>query len=205
MKQSFARIVAGFSLGFVVGGLATTVLIGPLGGPVDLLLVDAVVGAAYLWLGDRHRSAVSRRARAATATRAAPASRPLHPPTTPRTRAVRDDLRLPAAGRRRHPAARLRGVGARRLPLPRSQRPGAVPGAVRHGDQHRRAGLRLPRGRETAGPVRRARRPQRQPARVGRPAGGGHGRRGRPGERAAPPSSSSCVPSRSPTSPSSTA
>ena len=50
MKQSFARIVAGFSLGFVVGGLATTVLIGPLGGPVDLLLVDVVVGAAYLWL-----------------------------------------------------------------------------------------------------------------------------------------------------------
>ena len=50
MKQSFARIVAGFSFGFVVGGLATTVLIGPLGGPIDLLLVDAVVGAAYLWL-----------------------------------------------------------------------------------------------------------------------------------------------------------
>ena len=49
MKQSFARIVAGFSLGFVVGGLATTVLIGPLGGPVDLLLVDVVIGAAYLW------------------------------------------------------------------------------------------------------------------------------------------------------------
>ena len=48
MKQSFARIVAGFSLGFVVGGLATAVLIGPLGGPVDLLLVDVVVGAAYL-------------------------------------------------------------------------------------------------------------------------------------------------------------
>jgi hypothetical protein len=49
MKQSFARIVAGFSLGFVVGGLATTALIGPLGGPVDLLLVDVVIGAAYLW------------------------------------------------------------------------------------------------------------------------------------------------------------
>jgi hypothetical protein len=49
MKQYFARIVAGFSLGFVVGGLATTALIGPLGGPVDLLLVDVVAGAAYLW------------------------------------------------------------------------------------------------------------------------------------------------------------
>jgi hypothetical protein len=47
MKQSFARIVAGFSLGFVVGGLATAALIGPLGGPVDLLLVGVVAGAAY--------------------------------------------------------------------------------------------------------------------------------------------------------------
>jgi hypothetical protein len=49
MKQSFARIVAGFSLGFVVGGLATAALIGPLGGPVDLLLLDAAIGGAYLW------------------------------------------------------------------------------------------------------------------------------------------------------------
>jgi hypothetical protein len=49
MKQSFARIVAGFSLGFVVGGLGTAALIEPLGGPVDLLLVAALVGAAYLW------------------------------------------------------------------------------------------------------------------------------------------------------------
>ena len=32
MKQSFARIVAGFSLGFVVGGLATAALIAPLDG-----------------------------------------------------------------------------------------------------------------------------------------------------------------------------
>jgi hypothetical protein len=49
MKQSFARIVAGFSLGFVVGGLATAALIGPLGGPVDLLLLDAAIGGIYLW------------------------------------------------------------------------------------------------------------------------------------------------------------
>jgi len=48
MKQYFARIVAGFSLGFVVGGLAGAVLTGPLGGPVNLLLVDAASGAAYL-------------------------------------------------------------------------------------------------------------------------------------------------------------
>ena len=49
MKQSFARIVAGFSLGFVVGGLATAALIGPLGGPVDLLFLDGLIGVAYLW------------------------------------------------------------------------------------------------------------------------------------------------------------
>jgi hypothetical protein len=49
MKESFARIVAGFSLGFVVGGLATAALIEPLGGPVDLLLIDVGIGAAYLW------------------------------------------------------------------------------------------------------------------------------------------------------------
>ena len=30
-------------------GSATTVLIGPLGGPVDLLLVGVVIGAACLW------------------------------------------------------------------------------------------------------------------------------------------------------------
>ncbi len=48
VKQSFARIVAGLSLGYVVGGLGTAALIGPLGGPVDLLLLAAALGAAYL-------------------------------------------------------------------------------------------------------------------------------------------------------------
>ena len=48
MKQYFARIVAGFSLGFVVGGLGAAVLTGPLGGPVNLLLVDIGTGLAYL-------------------------------------------------------------------------------------------------------------------------------------------------------------
>jgi hypothetical protein len=48
MKQYFARIVAGFSLGFVVGGLGAAVLTGPLGGPVNLLVVDVFTGLAYL-------------------------------------------------------------------------------------------------------------------------------------------------------------
>jgi hypothetical protein len=47
LKQYFARIVAGFSLGFVVGGLATAILTGPLGGPGNLLLID--VGSGVVW------------------------------------------------------------------------------------------------------------------------------------------------------------
>ncbi|MEP6628877.1 MAG: hypothetical protein ABJA89_00335 [Lapillicoccus sp.] len=50
VKESFARIVAGLSLGYVVGGVGTAALIGPLGGPVDLLPVAAALGAAYLWV-----------------------------------------------------------------------------------------------------------------------------------------------------------
>jgi len=50
VKQSFPRVVAGLSLGFVVGGLGSAALIGPLRGPVDLLLVAAVLGVAYLWV-----------------------------------------------------------------------------------------------------------------------------------------------------------
>ena len=81
MKQSFARIVAGFSLGFVVGGLATTVLIGPLGGPVDLLLVDVFIGAAYLWAavatGRRFPTELGQRPRAEPQTSTTlPAERP---------------------------------------------------------------------------------------------------------------------------------
>ena len=82
MKQSFARIVAGFSLGFVVGGLATTALIGPLGGPVDLLLVDVVIGAVYLWTaiatGRRFPAELARRPplESGTATAAPPRSAP---------------------------------------------------------------------------------------------------------------------------------
>ena len=84
MKQSFARIVAGFSLGFVVGGLATTALIGPLGGPVDLLLVDVVIGAAYLWTaiatGRRFPAELGERPRPEPPTSSAPpAERPAPP------------------------------------------------------------------------------------------------------------------------------
>ena len=50
IKASFARIVAGLSLGYVIGGLGASALVGPLGGPVDLLLVAAALGLAYLWV-----------------------------------------------------------------------------------------------------------------------------------------------------------
>jgi hypothetical protein len=84
MKQSFARIVAGFSLGFVVGGLGTAALIGPLGGPVDLLLVDVFIAAGYLWTaiatGRRFRAELGQRPQRGhlTAT-AAPVERPAPP------------------------------------------------------------------------------------------------------------------------------
>jgi hypothetical protein len=48
MKKYFARVVAGFSVGFAVGGAAAAGLTGPLGGPADLFLVDAAIGAAFL-------------------------------------------------------------------------------------------------------------------------------------------------------------
>lgn len=48
MKKYFARVVAGFSVGFALGGAAAAGLTAPLGGPVDLLLVDAATGSAFL-------------------------------------------------------------------------------------------------------------------------------------------------------------
>ena len=156
--------------------------------------------------GDRHGPPVPRRAGAATAKGTTDLDRPTRGTACSASPgAVRDDLRLPAVGRGRHSAARLRGVGARRIPLPGPQRAGAVPGPVRHVDQRLRAGVRLPRGREAAGPVRRARRPLGQPARPGRPAPGEHRRRrdrGGGGDRVL--RGGLCA-SRSPTSPSSTA
>lgn len=82
MKQSFARIVAGFSLGFVVGGLVSAALIGPLGGPVDLLLVASAAGAVYLWTalatGRRFPDELGRRPPRVPSKRAA--SAPTSPP-----------------------------------------------------------------------------------------------------------------------------
>jgi hypothetical protein len=85
MKQYFARIVAGFSLGFVVGGLAAAALTGPLGGPVNLLLVDVVTGLAYLGsafvAGRQYPDELGQRPEPRL-----PAAQPTHvdPPDTPR-------------------------------------------------------------------------------------------------------------------------
>jgi hypothetical protein len=42
MKAHFPRVVAGFSFGFAVGGLAAAALVGPLGGPGHLLGIDVL-------------------------------------------------------------------------------------------------------------------------------------------------------------------
>ena len=85
MKQSFARIVAGFSLGFVVGGVATAALISPLGGPVDLLLLGVFIAAAYLWAaiatGRRFPSELGQRPQRQPPTATA---RPVERPAPPR-------------------------------------------------------------------------------------------------------------------------
>ncbi len=48
MKASFPRVVAGFSVGFAVGGLAAASLVGPLGGPEPLLAFGALVGLCFM-------------------------------------------------------------------------------------------------------------------------------------------------------------
>jgi hypothetical protein len=50
MKEYFPRVVAGFSLGFAVGGLLAAVLVKVLSGPEALLLVDVAVAGAMLAL-----------------------------------------------------------------------------------------------------------------------------------------------------------
>ncbi len=49
MKAQFPRVAAGFSVGFAVGGIAAAALVGPLGGPENLLGLDVL--AAGLMLG----------------------------------------------------------------------------------------------------------------------------------------------------------
>ncbi|KQZ76168.1 hypothetical protein [Nocardioides sp. Root151] len=50
MKAHLPRVMGGFSLGFGIGGLAAAALVEPLGGPVPLLGIDAVVGVCLLGL-----------------------------------------------------------------------------------------------------------------------------------------------------------
>ena len=48
LKRDFPRIVAGFSIGFAVGGLAAAALVEPLGGPTNLLLIDLVMALVFI-------------------------------------------------------------------------------------------------------------------------------------------------------------
>lgn len=50
MKAHLPRVMGGFALGFGLGGVLSAALVGPLGGPVPLLGVDALIGAVMLAL-----------------------------------------------------------------------------------------------------------------------------------------------------------
>ena len=57
LKARYARVVAGFALGFVVGGLGAPLLLTALSGTEDLLLAGALASGLFLGLvvGTRHR------------------------------------------------------------------------------------------------------------------------------------------------------
>ncbi|WP_353507504.1 Npt1/Npt2 family nucleotide transporter [Intrasporangium sp.] len=50
LKRDFPRVVAGFSIGFAVGGLVAAALVAPLGGPTNLLLIDLVMALGFIGL-----------------------------------------------------------------------------------------------------------------------------------------------------------
>jgi hypothetical protein len=50
LKRDFPRVVAGFSIGFAVGGLAAAALVELLGGPTNLLLIDLVMALIFMGL-----------------------------------------------------------------------------------------------------------------------------------------------------------
>ncbi|HSV39715.1 MAG TPA: hypothetical protein VLI04_13240, partial [Nocardioidaceae bacterium] len=50
MKAHFPRVASGFSVGFAVGGFAAALLVSPLGGPRQLLVLDLVAAAAMVGL-----------------------------------------------------------------------------------------------------------------------------------------------------------
>lgn len=50
MKAHLPVVMGGFALGFGIGGVLAAALVGPLGGPVPLLGIDALVGATMLGL-----------------------------------------------------------------------------------------------------------------------------------------------------------
>lgn len=48
LKRDFPRVVAGFSIGFAVGGLAAAALVAPVGGAANLLLIDIAAVLAMM-------------------------------------------------------------------------------------------------------------------------------------------------------------
>ncbi len=60
LKALYARVVAGFALGVVVGGLAGPILLDALGGTEDLLAAAAAAAGAALRAGGRSRAGATR-------------------------------------------------------------------------------------------------------------------------------------------------
>ncbi len=136
MKAHFPRVVAGFSVGFAVGGLIAARLVGVFGGPAGLLVDRRADRGRLPDPGHPHRTPLPRRAGGASApargARAGdvPGTAP-HPAGPAPQPARRHDLRLSAAVGSRHAAARLHGLGTRCGSLPGSVRPGSLPRHLR--------------------------------------------------------------------------
>ena len=168
----------------------------PLGGPRNLLAVDVLAAALMPGL-------------VLATSRAFPdgcAPDPERPPAWPVAAAAAGtprlvgaaappdgpaDLRLPGALGRRDPAARLHGVGARRRPVSRPDRPRPLPGRLRRGHQHRQRAFVVRGRRLAADPLRDRVRPARQPGRRPASSSCAHADRLRPRESAR--SCSSCL------------
>ena len=145
MKRYFARIVGGFSLGFAVGGAAAALLTGPLGGPVDLLLVDAFVGVRLPGDGRGGGPPLPRGAGAAPASPTSAdhssSGRAVPPRGSPLVTVLFGYQLLSATVTQLLDYLVWERAAYH---FPDAERPGPVPGLLRHGDQRRRPGVRLP-------------------------------------------------------------
>ena len=174
IKASFPRIMAGFPVGAVVGGLLAGPLVDLLGRTEDLLLATAIAQGAFaalVWAtGRRYAAARARRVRASPADAAggdrrgaeaalpslrrcsAPASSPL----------ILGYQVLSALGSQLSDFLVFDRAAAQ---FPDGRGPGAVPRGLHRGHEHREHRVPVPRRRPAASSVRPPARDRRQPAR----------------------------------------